>query len=219
MPHEACQKSTGRETRHQTTLFKPIRSCPVPGIEARPKASRSYISRCPGQPSAEYRIESVNVADIFTLIEAYSRGAELLRDAVRSVPESGWDAVPINGKWSIRQVVCHLADGEIIYVDRMKRVIAEDNPTLFEADPDVLVPALYCSQRPWETELNVIETVRTHMLSILQSCDVEDFQRTGVHSTDGPMTLQTLLERITGHIPHHISFIEEKLRALGSDTV
>jgi uncharacterized damage-inducible protein DinB len=155
------------------------------------------------------------VADISSLIESYSRGAKLLRDAVRSTPESSWDATPFVGKWSIRQVVCHLADSEIVYADRMKRVIAEDNPTLFEADPDVFIPALHCSQRPWETELNVVETVRKHMLSILQSCDVEDFQRPGYHSTDGPVTLETLLDRITAHIPHHISFIEEKRRALG----
>jgi hypothetical protein len=154
------------------------------------------------------------MADISALIEVYSRGAGLLRDAVHSTPESSWDATPIDGAWSIRQVVCHLADSEIVYGDRMKRVIAEDNPTLFEADPDLFVPALYCSQRPWKAELNVIETVRTHMLPILQSCDIEDFQRTGVHSIDGPMTLEILLERITAHIPHHIAFIEEKLQAL-----
>jgi hypothetical protein len=107
-----------------------------------------------------------------------------------------------------------LADGEIVYADRMKRVLAEDNPTLFDADPDVFGPALWNPQRPWETELNLIDAVRTHMLPILRSCDTDDFQRKGVHSTDGPMTLQTLLERITSHIPHHISFIEKKLRAM-----
>lgn len=152
--------------------------------------------------------------DIAALLESYSRGAKLLREAVCSTPESGWDASPIVGKWSNRQIVCHLADSEIVYADRMKRVIAEDNPTLFEADPDVFGPALFSPQRPWETELKLIETIRAHMLPILRSCDTDDFQRTGVHSTDGPMTLKNLLERITAHIPHHISFIEEKLRAM-----
>ena len=156
------------------------------------------------------------MADLSSLIEAYSRGAELLRDAVRPVPESKWDATPVDGAWSFRQVVCHLADSEIVYADRMKRVLAEENPMLFEADPNLFVPALFCSQRPWETELNVIDAVRAHMLPILQSCGVEVFQRTGVHSIDGPLTLETLLERITAHLPHHIAFIEEKLRALGS---
>ncbi|MGY8769270.1 MAG: DinB family protein [Pirellulales bacterium] len=154
------------------------------------------------------------MSNISTLIENYSRGTTLLRDAVRLTPESNWDALPIQGKWSIRQVVCHLADGEIVYADRMKRVIAEGNPTFFEADPNVLVPGLHCEQRPIESELNVIEAVRTHMLSILQSCNNEDFGRTGLHSLDGSMTLETLLQRITGHIPHHIISIEEKLKVL-----
>jgi len=158
---------------------------------------------------------STNMANVSTLIEAYSRGAVLLRDVVYTTPESGWDALPIDGKWSIRQVVCHLADSEIVYADRIKRIIAEDNPTLFDADPNVLVPALFCSQRPWIAELNVIETVRKHMLPILRSCGSEVFRRTCIHSTDGPMTLETILQRVTSHIPHHIAFIEEKLRAMG----
>jgi len=107
-----------------------------------------------------------------------------------------------------------LADSEIVYADRMKRVIAEENPTFFEADPNLFRPALFCSRRPLDKELDVVEAIRAHMLPILQSCGADDFQRTGVHSLDGPLTLQTLLERITAHIPHHVAFIEEKLQAM-----
>jgi len=42
----------------------------------------------------------------------------------------------------------------------------------------------------------------------------EDFQRRGIHSEAGPLTLETLLQRITGHIPHHVRFIEEKRKAM-----
>jgi hypothetical protein len=35
-----------------------------------------------------------------------------------------------------------------------------------------------------------------------------------VHSEAGPLTLETLLERVTAHIPHHLSFIDEKVRLL-----
>lgn len=141
----------------------------------------------------------------------------MLREAVRPATDSAWDARPIQGKWSIREVVCHLADSEIVYADRIKRVLAEETPTLFEADPNAFLPVLFCEQRQWEEELNVIDAVRTHMTPILRSCDREQTQRLGVHSIEGPMTLETLLERITGHIPHHVAFIEEKLRELGVD--
>ena len=148
------------------------------------------------------------------LFEDYSGGAQLLRDAVQSTAGSDLDARPIEGKWSVREVVCHLADSEIIYADRMKRVIAEDNPTFFEADPNLFQPALCCQQRPLDTELEVIDAVRAHMLPILRSLDTSHFQRTGQHSLDGSMTLQMLLQRITDHIPHHIAFIEEKFTAM-----
>ena len=154
--------------------------------------------------------------DIPALLEAYARGPELLREVIRRTPESSWDATPIAGKWSIRQVVCHLADSEIIYADRMKRVLAEENPTFFDADPDQFVPALHCQARPPDAELNVVEAIRRHMLPILRACKPEDFDRRGTHSTAGPMTLATLLERVTTHLPHHIAFIEAKLRALGA---
>jgi uncharacterized damage-inducible protein DinB len=154
------------------------------------------------------------MSNLSTLIEAYSGGSQQLRDALRSSAHLDLDARPIEGKWSVREVVCHLADSEIIYADRMKRVLAEDNPTFFEADPDRFGPALHCRERPVDKELAVIEAIRAHMLPILRSCDARDFQRTGVHSRNGQMTLETLLERVTGHIPHHVAFIKEKLQKL-----
>ena len=152
--------------------------------------------------------------DINDILQQYDDGPANLRSIVDRVTDSQWDAHPIQGNWSIREVLCHLADAEIIYADRMKRVIAEDNPTFFDADPNVHVPALTSGRRSPHTELMVIEAVRRQTHAILTDCDIEDFQRTGVHSTDGPMTLETLVERITGHLPHHSRFIEEKLEAM-----
>ena len=154
------------------------------------------------------------MSDVKHLIEEYSRGPTLLRAAVAKTPDHAWDSTPIQNAWSIRQVVCHLADSEIVYADRMKRVLVEDNPTFFEADPDQFVPALYCDARDGHEELAVVETIRSHMLPILRSCGEREFARGGVHSLDGPMNLTTLLSRITSHIPHHVKFIEQKLAAL-----
>lgn len=154
------------------------------------------------------------MADISRLVEEYAGGAQRLRHVMRSASHVDVDASPIEGKWSVREVICHLADSEIVYADRIKRVLAEDNPKFFEADPNRFRPALFCPLRPLDKEIDVVSAVRAHLLPILQSCDADAFQRTGVHSLDGSMTLLTLLERIAAHIPHHIAFIEEKLQAM-----
>lgn len=148
------------------------------------------------------------------LIQKYSMGAQALSDVVLSVSAEKFDLTPQPGKWSIRQVVCHLADFEPIYADRMKRVLVEENPTLFGGDPDVFAGGLHYDKRDVREELELIRIVRSQMVRILKAMDLEDFQRTGVHSEAGPLTLETLLERITGHIPHHLKFIEEKIRLM-----
>jgi hypothetical protein len=58
------------------------------------------------------------------LIEQYLAGPGLLRRAVAGMTRDQLPARPIPGKWSTQEVVCHLADYEPIYADRMKRVIA-----------------------------------------------------------------------------------------------
>ena len=151
--------------------------------------------------------------DLKDLLSRYAQGPETLRRVVLQAREDQFDLTPVPGKWSIRQVVCHLADFEPIYADRMKRVVVEDNPTMFGGDPDVFAAGLRYNKRSVLDELELISLVRRQMLHILQDLDVEDFQRTGVHSEAGPLTLETLLERVTGHIPHHVRFIEDKLAA------
>lgn len=147
-------------------------------------------------------------------IQEYLAGPQLLREAVAGMTESDRDARPIAGKWSTRQVVCHLADFEPVYADRMKRVIAEDRPTFFGGDPDVFAARLAYAQRDVDEELRLIEAVRGQMGRILQTLSATDFQREGIHSEAGPLTLQALLEGVAKHLPHHVRFIDEKRAAL-----
>ena len=149
------------------------------------------------------------------LIDQYLAGRELLDRSIQGMNDEQLDARPIAGKWTTRQVVCHIVDFEPIYADRMKRVIAENCPTFFGGDPDTFAAGLAYNHRAVGTELELLRVVRTQMATILRELKAEDFQRIGKHSEAGPLSLETLLERITGHVPHHIAFIDEKRKALG----
>ena len=152
---------------------------------------------------------------ITDLLTHYESGPELLHAAVRRAREDQFDRVPIVGQWSIRQLVCHVADFELVYADRLKRVLAEDNPTLFSGDPDAFARALQYDRRNVSEELEIIRLIRQQTVRILRETPLEHFQRTGVHSEAGPLTLETLLERIAGHIPHHVRFVDQKIAAMG----
>lgn len=149
------------------------------------------------------------------LLNDYRNGPLVLRSVLSGMTPEQVDAAPVPGKWSTRQVICHLADAELLYADRFKRILAEDQPPLRAMNPDVYVAKLAVADRDLSVELETIDAVRRHMVGILEHMPEADFQRTGVHSEDGPLTLQTLLERITRHVPHHARTIVEKRRALG----
>jgi hypothetical protein len=150
------------------------------------------------------------------LVREYLAGPALVRDAVEGMTGQQLRAKPIPGRWSTLEVVCHLADAEAVYAEGMKRVIAETDPPLMRADPEEWVPRLASVQRNVEHELRLIELIRCQMAHILHGLVPEDFQRRGIHSTDGPVTLVALLQRATDHIPHHVKFIQEKRAALQS---
>ncbi len=150
------------------------------------------------------------------LIEQYAAGPGILRAAVAGMRAEQFDARPISGKWSTREVICHVADFEPIYADRMKRVIAEDEPTLFGGDPNVFAARLAYAERDVEEELLLIETVRQQMVRILRTLTPEQFERRGIHSECGSLALETLLQRIADHIPHHVRFIDQKRAALSA---
>jgi len=150
------------------------------------------------------------------LINQYEAGPEILADSIFGLTPQQMELHPIEGKWSVSEVVCHLADFEIIYADRMKRVLAEENPTLFGADPDLFERRLHYGNRSVVDEMAIIAGIRKHITVLLRCVDVEDFQRTGVHTEVGPLTLETLLEQITAHIPHHVEFVAAKRRVLGA---
>lgn len=155
------------------------------------------------------------MSKLSTLIDQYLDGPKQLRQACAGMSREQALARPIAGKWSTLECVVHLADFEPVYVDRMKRVIAEDNPTLLGANEQKFAAALCYHERDLEEELRLIEVTRNQMARILRQLPEAVLARTGNHNERGPVTLEVLLQTIINHIPHHAKFVLEKRRALG----
>ena len=150
-----------------------------------------------------------------SLIEQYLIGPVQLRQAVQGMTREQLLAKPITGKMSTLEVVAHLADFDPIIADRMKRVIAEERPTLLGADENRFLAALAYHERDLEEELRIIELTRSQLAKILRTLPDSAMTRVGIHNEKGPRTLEQLLTTATNHITHHLTFIQEKRRALG----
>src|SRR5207248_2912046 len=157
----------------------------------------------------------VLMSNLSALIEQYLAGAAELRAAVQGMSRQQLLARPIEGKMSTLEVVCHLADFDPIIADRMKRVIAEDNPTLVGADENRFRTALAYHDRDVEEELAIVERTRSQMARILRAVPAAALQRVGNHTERGARTLEQLLTGAINHIPHHVRYIHDKRMALG----
>lgn len=149
------------------------------------------------------------------LIDRYAAGVDLVQRAVAGMAAEQWQGRPVPGKWSTLEVVSHLADFEIVGVDRLAAVIAEDEPTLPGRNELHYARRLAYSVRDAEEQLQLISLCRRHTTRILRTLTDADLSRRGIHTEAGLLTLENLLERVINHVEHHVKFIHEKRRALG----
>jgi hypothetical protein len=149
------------------------------------------------------------------LVDNYLAGVETLRQAVAGLTREQALARPVPGKWSTLEVVCHLADFDPILADRMKRVLALDDPPLIGADENRFAAVLAYHDRDLDEELAIIANTRSQLARILRAQPDSVLGRTGLHNERGPQTLEKLLTTATNHIPHHVRFILDKRKALG----
>jgi uncharacterized damage-inducible protein DinB len=155
---------------------------------------------------------SLSAAD---LISAYERGVADLRAAASGMTGDELRSRPVPGRWSTLEVVCHVADCEQFFADRMKRTLAMDRPLLVGADGWRYPETVQYHQRDLAEELDLVALTRRQMARILRLVPPEAWDRTAVHTETGLVTLRQLVLHAVNHLAHHLRFVAEKRAALG----
>jgi len=153
-------------------------------------------------------------------LERFRRGPELVAVASTGAAGAELDWTPDPAKWSIRQIAWHLADAELVTGERLRRVIAEESPTLLAFDQDAWARQLpYYRQGRFSDALDTFRKLRADNYALLESLPEEAFERRGVHSEKGPLTLFDLLRSATEHAENHarqITALRQAYRELRS---
>ena len=150
-------------------------------------------------------------AELVPVFERFTRGPAAVRQALDGVGPSIISRPGPEG-WSIRDVVVHLADAELVRSVRLRRLIAEDEPAIEGFDEGVWKRKLHYLWRSPEASLALFELLRFANAEILRECDAATFQRAGMHSEDGRITVADYVRRGAEHAEQHARQILE-LRA------
>jgi len=143
------------------------------------------------------------MTEISDLLERYRRGPELLAVVLTGVFGEEEDFLSAPGKWSIRQVIAHLADSELVAAHRFRQILAEDQPTLIAFDQEAWARNLDYARRKPKQSLETFRRVRAENYDLLKDLPEAAFARTGNHTERGCITLHAQLETMAQHAESH----------------
>jgi hypothetical protein len=118
------------------------------------------------------------------------------------------------GKWSITQILQHLADSEIASGWRIRQILAHDRPTLTGYDQDLWAERLRYDQADPNLALEQFGVLRRANLRLLVRASPAELKRVGVHVERGEESLEHLCRLYAGHDLLHLRQIERVRRVL-----
>lgn len=110
------------------------------------------------------------------------------------------------GKWRAREILCHLADCEMVFAFRLRQALAEPNHVIQPFDQDQWAKPY--SALPAQAALDAFSASRRWNLALLATVSPQDFSKKLAHPERGEMTFQTVIETMGGHDLNHIAQLE-----------
>jgi len=147
---------------------------------------------------------------------------DVLRETITALPRAIDGLSPSQlrkpeapGKWSIAQILQHLADSEVVWAWRMRVILAQDRPPITGYDQDLWADRLRYEQADPSEALEQFTVLRRANLRVLERASAADLERVGIHSERGEESLAHLRRLYAGHDLMHLRQLERVRRAVG----
>ncbi len=151
-------------------------------------------------------VSMVPEGDLLRLLEQQGRDTVAL---LRPIGEEKSKYRYEPGKWSIREVVSHIADSERVFTYRALRFARCDATPLPGYDEKAWGANSNAHQRPLSDHLADLEALRASTLSLLSGFTADEFGRSGV-ANGQPVTVRALAYVVAGHERHHVKILKER---------
>jgi hypothetical protein len=184
-----------------TPCFSPFNPGSPP-MQVHPDAE----NRQPPTPSAgaDYREFALSVVGDRDPLSVMERLLEDLRTALGGLSGDALRREEAPGKWSIGEVVAHLADTELVYGYRLRKMLAEERPDIQAFDHEAWARHLLYRDTDLEDALDQLAALRRANLRLLGGLAEADWDRAGVHSERGEESVRTSARMIAAHDMMHL---------------
>jgi len=114
-------------------------------------------------------------------------------------------------KWSIAEIVVHMADTEVVFGYLIRRIVGEPGTPIDGFDQDAWLAALHYDKREIRKSFAEYRAFREANLALLKSLTPEQWKICGMHKERGPETIETVVKMFAGHDLNHFQQIERIL--------
>lgn len=118
------------------------------------------------------------------------------------------------GKWSMIEVLAHLADTEMVYAWRYRLVLAQDRPPISGFDQDAWAAAFRYRDQAWPGVRERLRVAREANLQLLGTLTADQWERAGLHEERGPETVRRIAQLGAGHDLVHRAQLERIRRCV-----
>jgi len=136
-----------------------------------------------------------------------------IAELIAGVPEQALQERPLPDKWSVGEIIAHLAEDELVSSWRYRQMIEKSGCVLSAFDQDARARlGDYSSRKPWDSLL-LFRLLREANLRMLNQLTANEWERFGFHAERGKITVRDLVWHMAGHDMNHLDQIEAILRA------
>ena len=135
-----------------------------------------------------------------------------LERLIKGVSASKLRKRPAPDKWSVTEIVAHLADAEIVGGFRMRFILGAPGTPIVAFDQDAWVKSGHYEKRDPRKSLELFRTLREANLAMLKSLTPEQWKHYGVHSERGQESIERIATMFAGHDLNHLRQIEGILK-------
>src|SRR5216683_5312578 len=137
--------------------------------------------------------------------------ANKLARLIKGVPVSRLRKRPTPDKWSVSEILAHLADTEIVGGFRMRLILGAPGTPVMGFDQDAWVTSGHYAKRDPRKSIEQFRAVREANLALLKSLTPEQWKHYGMHSERGQESVEHIVNMTAGHDINHLQQIENIL--------
>lgn len=158
---------------------------------------------------AGYFARYIDQTSTHDLLPALLASHDELRTLVGNCSETQLLHRYAEGKWSVKELLVHIADAERIFAYRALRFVRRDTTPLPGFDENLYVPTSHADKRDLSTILRELGAVRQASIALFEPMTEEDIRQTGVASNT-TLSVRALGYIILGHETHHRNILRER---------